>query len=206
MTTLMVFVCRSIMFENVWNAKSVFSTFLFLNRFQLWLQILGGYDWGNLWDIWFGDCRRLSFFMFVTSQWSIPGVCTVKLRTTYYRSSSNQPRRPWTYIFFPFLWEIVTWNPTRTSAERNQRIAPVSFNFLILGCVWGNYAPNTFWRRIISLPRRAFAIEKLKFHRHLCLFCTRTAFRMSSIVQWQHHRIKAWDTQKQGATPQEKLF
>ncbi len=31
--------------------KSAFSTFLFLNRFQLWSQILGGCHWGNLCDV-----------------------------------------------------------------------------------------------------------------------------------------------------------
>ncbi len=39
------------MFKVFQNAKSAFSTFLFLNRFQLWLYILGGYHWGNLSDV-----------------------------------------------------------------------------------------------------------------------------------------------------------
>ncbi len=51
MTTLVVFVCRLIMFEIFANAKSAFLTFLFLDKFQLWLLILGGYEWGNLWDM-----------------------------------------------------------------------------------------------------------------------------------------------------------
>ncbi len=45
------FVCGSIVFKKFCNTKSAFSTFLFLNWFQLWLQILGGYDWGNFWDV-----------------------------------------------------------------------------------------------------------------------------------------------------------
>ena len=48
MTTLVVFVYRLIMFEIFGNAKSAFLTFLFLDKFQLWLLILGGYEWGNL--------------------------------------------------------------------------------------------------------------------------------------------------------------
>ncbi len=46
-----MFVCGSIVFKNFWNAKSAFSTFLFLNWFQLWSYILGGYHWGNLCDV-----------------------------------------------------------------------------------------------------------------------------------------------------------
>ncbi len=46
-----MFICGSIVFKNFWNAKSAFSTFLFLNWFQLWSQILGGYHWGNLCDM-----------------------------------------------------------------------------------------------------------------------------------------------------------
>ncbi len=34
------------------KARSVFLTFLFLNWFQVWSQILGGYDWG-IFEIWF---------------------------------------------------------------------------------------------------------------------------------------------------------
>ncbi len=43
---------------------------------------------GAIVEIWFGDYRRL-LFMFVMSRQSIAGICTVKLRTTYYCSSSN---------------------------------------------------------------------------------------------------------------------
>ncbi len=50
------------MFKNFRSAKSVFSTFLFLNRFQLWLYILGGYHWGNLCDMGW----RLSEIIFFT--------------------------------------------------------------------------------------------------------------------------------------------
>ncbi len=51
----MVFVCGSIVFEIFRNATSAILTFLFVDQFQLWLQILGSYDWGILCDVvlWF---------------------------------------------------------------------------------------------------------------------------------------------------------
>ncbi len=36
---------------NFWKFKKCIFDFLFLDKCQLWLLILGGYEWGNLWDM-----------------------------------------------------------------------------------------------------------------------------------------------------------
>ncbi len=60
MTTLVVFVCRSIMFQIFRNAKSAFSTFLFLDLFQLWYPIVGGYEKYNFLDVVLEAIRKIS--------------------------------------------------------------------------------------------------------------------------------------------------
>ena len=51
MTFLVRFVCGSIMFKNFRNTKSAFSTFLFLNWFQLCFHFLEGMT-GGIFEIW----------------------------------------------------------------------------------------------------------------------------------------------------------
>ena len=80
MTFLVRFVCRSIVFKNFQNAKSVFSTFLFLNRFQLWSQILGGYYWGNLCDVVLEIIWDIFFFMFGASRRLTPAYRHISAR------------------------------------------------------------------------------------------------------------------------------
>ncbi len=63
-----MFVCRLIVFKNFRNAKSAFSTFLFLNQFQLWSYILGGYHWGNLCDMVLEGIWDIFYFN-LSAQW-----------------------------------------------------------------------------------------------------------------------------------------
>ncbi len=99
-TSLVVFICGSIVFKNFWNAKSAFSTFLFVDSFQLWLQILRGYDWGILCDMVWRLFEKLCYMRHMRVRilgyfWLLEA-CQESCRKLWRGKSL---RRPWTYFF-----------------------------------------------------------------------------------------------------------
>ncbi len=95
MTNIVVFICASIAFNFFRVAKSAFLRSLFLDWFQLVLQILGGYEKCNLWDM------VLEFMGEVT--WPMPILSLMPFEFWMFES-------PWRlldiFVSFCLLWKL----------------------------------------------------------------------------------------------------
>ncbi len=80
--------------------KSAFLTFLFLDKFQLWLPILGGYEWGNLWDMGLevmGDVTWLHTPLLSLTAWVLPF------------AMFESPQTPWSYFLLVESQNVIFW-------------------------------------------------------------------------------------------------
>ncbi len=118
MTTLVVFICGSIVFKIVRITKCAFLTLLFLDQFKLWSQILGGYDWGMHAQFFCSRCLGLS----------VSRACNHMTFRHCHLQNLFESWQDHSVLFFSYLGADLNLSKFHTSAE----ICTLNF-----GAIWG---------------------------------------------------------------------